>query len=97
MAVSRKQFTFYGSFFETAKRIKSKAARADLYDTICRYALEGVEPDLDKLPESVAVAFINAKPNLDASRKKAENGKNGGSKPKANRKQTQATRKRERE
>lgn len=84
MVSSRKQFTFYSSFFETAKRIKSKAARADLYDTICRYALEGIEPDLDKLPESVAVAFINAKPNLDASRKKAENGKHGGSKPKAN-------------
>lgn len=87
MAV-RGQFTFYGSFWETAKRIKSKAARADLYDTICRYALEGQEPDLDKLPESVAVAFINAKPNLDASRKKAENGKHGGSKTKANGKQT---------
>lgn len=84
---ARKQFTFYSSFFETAKRIKSKAARADLYDTICRYALEGEEPDLDKLPESVAVAFINAKPNLDASRKKAENGKQGGSKQKANGKQ----------
>lgn len=89
MAV-RSQFTFYGSFWETAKRIKSKAARADLYDTICRYALEGEEPDLDKLPESVAVAFINAKPNLDASRKKAENGKHGGSKPKANGKQTES-------
>ena len=90
MADSRKQFTFYSSFFETAKRIKSKAARADLYDTICRYALEGVEPDLDKLPESVAVAFINAKPNLDSSRRKAENGKHGGSKPKANGKQTES-------
>jgi hypothetical protein len=86
----RNQFTFYSSFWETAKRIKSKAARADLYDTICRYALEGEEPDLDKLPESVAVAFINAKPNLDASRKKAENGKHGGSKPKANGKQTES-------
>lgn len=88
--MDRSQFTFYGSFWETAKRIKSKAARADLYDTICRYALEGVEPDLDKLPESVAVAFINAKPNLDASRKKAESGKQGGSKPKANGKQNES-------
>lgn len=86
----RKQFTFYASFWETAKRIKSKAARADLYDTICRYALDGEEPDLDKLPESVAVAFINAKPNLDASRKKAESGKQGGSKTKANGKQMES-------
>lgn len=84
MSSSRKQFTFYSSFYDSAKRIKNKAARADLYDTICRYAIDGVEPDLDKLPESVAVAFINAKPNLEASRRKAENGKQGGSKSKAN-------------
>jgi hypothetical protein len=61
--------------------------------TCVQYALSSFgieEPDLDKLPESVAVAFINAKPNLDASRKKAENGKHGGSKPKANGKQTES-------
>lgn len=74
----RKQFTFYSSIYESAKRIKNKAARAEFYDAICAYALSGEEPDLDKLPDSAAVGFISAKPNLDASRKKAANGKAGG-------------------
>lgn len=76
---SRNQFTFYASFFESAARIRSKAARADLYDAICRYALTGEEPDLDKLPEPAAVAFINAQPNLEAGRRKAKAGSKGGS------------------
>lgn len=82
----RKQFTFYASFFEAARMVKNKQSRCSLYDAICEYALNGVEPDLSKLPDAVAVAFVTAKPNLDASRKKAENGKQGGSK----RKQTES-------
>lgn len=78
----RNQFTFYASFYEAAQMIKNKQNRCLLYDALCRYALEGTEPDTSKLPDSVAVAFITAKPNLDASRKKAQSGKQGGSKPK---------------
>lgn len=90
----RGQFTFYASIFVSARRIRNKAARADFYDAICNYALNGTEPDLDKLSDAAAIGFISAKPNLDASRKKAESGKAGGSKkqtaskPQANRKQT---------
>lgn len=86
----RNQFTFYASFFESASRIKNKAHRADLYDALCRYALTGEEPDLDNLSDAAAVAFISARPNLDASRRKAKSGKDGGSKPKANAKQTES-------
>lgn len=81
---SRNQFTFYASFYESARRIKSKSARADLYDAICCYALTGEDPDLDKLPEIAAVAFVNVKPNLEASRNKAKAGEKGGSSKKAN-------------
>ena len=90
----RGQFTFYSSIFASACRIRNKAARADFYDAICNYALNGIEPDLDKLSDAGAVGFISAKPNLDASRKKAKSGKTGGSakqtesKSKANEKQT---------
>ena len=90
----RGQFTFYSSIFASACRIRNKAARADFYDAICNYALNGTEPDLDKLSDAAAVGFISAKPNLDASRKKAKSGKAGGSvkqtasKPQANGKQT---------
>ena len=84
----RGQFTLYASVFESAKRIKNKAARADFYDAVCDYALNGVEPNLDKLSDAAAIGFISAKPNLDSSRKKAANGKQGGSKRQANSKQT---------
>ena len=91
---NRKQFTFYLSIYESACRIKNKAARADFYDAVCKYALTGEEPNLDKLTDAAAVGFISVKPNLEASRKKAKSGKSGGSakqtasKPQANAKQT---------
>lgn len=106
MEGNRTQFTFYESFFKAASRIKKKADRADAYDVICAYALYGIEPDLDKLPDAVAVVFEMCKPNLIASRRKAENGKKGGerkrseSKPKQNgskSKQTEAPANQEKE
>ena len=84
----RKQFTFYESFYKSLSRIKKKQDRADAYDIICAYALFNEEPDLDKLPDSVAVAFDLIRPVLDSARKKAVSGKQGGSKPQANSKQT---------
>lgn len=90
----RSQFTFYESFFEAISHIKKKQDRADAYDAICAYALRGIEPDIEFLPDSAAIAFISARPNLDASKKKAENGIRGGkvkkeeSKPETNGKQT---------
>ena len=74
----RGQFTFYRSFYDALMRIKKKNERVDAYDAVCLYALTGKEPDLDKLPDAVAVAFLLIKPNLDVSRRKAENGKRGG-------------------
>lgn len=76
----RKQFTFYLSIFKALRKIKKKPDRADAYDAICAYALFGEEPDLEKLPDSVSIAFELIRPVLDASRRKAKNGKQGGSK-----------------
>lgn len=78
--MDRTQFTFYESFYKAAKRIKDPSARAEVYDAICEYALYGNEPDIDALSEMAAIAFELIKPNLDASRKKAESGKLGGTK-----------------
>lgn len=75
----RNQFTFYVSFFKTIRRIPSKSARADAYDAICDFALNGVRPDLEKMPVAAAMAFEAAQPNLEASRRKAVNGSLGGS------------------
>ena len=75
----RNQFTFYRSFFEAVFKIKSKTARAEAYDAICKYALFNDAPDVDKMSDAAAIAFMLIKPNLDASRRKAKSGKNGGS------------------
>ena len=94
--MERTQFTFYESFLKAVSRIKKKADRCDAYDAICNYAMYGIVPDLDKLPDSVAIAFELSKPNLDASRRKAKSGKAGGtakqtaSKQEANGKQTES-------
>lgn len=74
----RSQFTFYRSFFEAVFKIKNKAARAEAYDAICKYALFNDAPDVDKMSDAAAIAFMLIKPNLDASRRKAKSGKNGG-------------------
>ena len=92
--MDRKQFTFYESWYTSISRIRKAADRAKAYDTIIAYALRGIEPVLEELPDIVAIIFENAKPNIDASRKKAESGKKGGegkrseSKAEANAKQT---------
>lgn len=86
----RTQFTFYESFYKAISRIKKKADRADAYDIICSYALFQEEPDLDSVSDAIAIAFELLRPVLDKAREKAENGKNGGSKPKANAKQSES-------
>lgn len=94
--MKRTQFTFYESFYSALSRIKKKADRAAAYDAICQYALYGTEPDIDSLPDAVAIAFELIRPNIDASAKKAAAGRNGGrnrnpeSNPEANDKQAES-------
>lgn len=97
----RKQFTFYESFYRALQRIRDKQDRATAYDMICEYALFQINPDLDNVPDSIAIAFELLHPVLDTARKKAENGKEGGkangkqneSKPEAKPKQTKSKKK----
>ena len=94
--MERSQFTFYRSFASAIQRIRKDVDRAKAYDAICNYALDGKEPDLSGLPDAAAIAFELIKPNLDASKRKAETGKRGATakqekssgKPQASRKQT---------
>lgn len=51
----RNQFTFYRSFFEAVFKIKNKAARAEAYDAICKYALFNDAPDVDKMSDAAAI------------------------------------------
>nr|DAH67126.1 MAG TPA: hypothetical protein [Caudoviricetes sp.] len=99
--MERGQFTFYRSFASALRRIRKDADRARAYDAICDYALDGKEPDLSGLSDAAAIAFELIKPTLDASKRKAENGKRGAnanqeqsaSKPIANSKQADSKQK----
>lgn len=82
--MERQQFTFYGSFAKAAKRIRKKQERCEFYDAVIDYALFGIEPNMDTLPDTSAIAFELVKPNLDASKRKAKSGKKGGEKEKQN-------------
>ena len=76
--MNRGQFTFYASFALALAQIQRKTDRANAYDAICNYALFGQEPPLEKLSKEVVIAFELIRPNLDASRRKAEAGSLGG-------------------
>ena len=82
---SRKQFTFYRSFWEAVKGLPKKD-RLPILEAIISYGLDGEEPAA--LSQSQFAFFLLVKPVLDSGRKKATSGKQGGSKPKANGKQT---------
>lgn len=82
--MERDQFTFYRSFWEALKALPKKD-RMGLMMAIGSYVFE----DTLEEPQGAALAsFLLVKPILDKANKRAENGKRGGSKPKANVKQT---------
>lgn len=73
--------TFFASFYETLKKLPTAEDRERFAMGLLGYAFEGEEPDFsDNL--ALDLAFTNARPNLDASAKKArvarENGESGG-------------------
>jgi hypothetical protein len=90
----RNQFTFYRSFWEAVKGLPKKD-RLPILESIIEYALDGKSPS--GLSQSQSAFFLLVKPNLDASRKKAANGKQGGSKSKAKSKQTETKKENEEE
>lgn len=90
----RGQFTFYRSYWDAIGELPAKQ-QLPILKAIIRYALFGEEPaDLSSVCRAV---FLLVKPTLDSSRKKAVSGKQGGSKPKANSKQTAREKEKEEE
>lgn len=86
MADPRKQFTFYRSYYDAIQELPKKDQSAIIL-AVCAYALYETEPT--GLSPAASTAFKLICPTLDSGRKKAESGKQGGSKAKANRKQTE--------
>lgn len=79
------KFTFFRSFWEAVKRLPKKD-RLPILEAIIEYGLDGLEPSA--LSDSQFAYFLLVEPVLKKGRIKAESGKQGGSKPKANAKQT---------
>ncbi len=93
----RKQLTLYESMFKAIRRIRKKSDRCDAYDAVLSYGFYQAVPDMEALPDAAAIAFDLIRPIFDSARKKAESGKQGGSKPKANAKQTEREKEGEKE
>jgi len=66
----RDSFIFYRSFYQSIKKLPAKD-KAEIFDAICNYALDGQEIEMSIVPEAL---FTVIKPNLDANRRKWENG-----------------------
>ena len=90
----RDSFIFYRSFFESFDGL-SKKDKLVLFDAICNYALNDIEPELNGVPLAM---FKLLKPQLDANTRRYENGCKGGrpkkteEKPKENQKETKPKR-----
>ena len=90
----RDSFVFYRSFFESFSDL-SKKDKLALFDALCNYALNDVEPELTGAPSAM---FKLLKPQLDANTRRYENGCKGGrpkkteEKPKENQKETKPKR-----
>ena len=85
----RDGFVFYRSFFECFEGL-SKKDKLVLFDALCNYALNDIEPELAGVPAAI---FKLLKPQVDANNRRYENGCKGGrpkeTKPKPNQNQTE--------
>ena len=79
----RDGFVFYRSFFESFSDL-SKKDKLVLFDALCNYALNGVEPELTGTPSAI---FKLLKPQVDANTRRYENGLKGG-RPRKNQEET---------
>ena len=85
----RDSFIFYRSFYDASKCLKTEE-KAQLFDAICSYALD---EKVEKLDGTAYGMFQLVKPQLDANRKRFNNGcikKQKGSKSEAKAKQTKS-------
>ena len=85
----RDSFIFYRSFYDASKCLKTEE-KAQLFDAICSYALDEKVEQLDGTAYGM---FQLVKPQLDANRKRFNNGcikKQKGSKTEAKAKQTKS-------
>ncbi len=66
-------FVMYRSFVEALQSVDTET-RLAVYDALSKYALDGIEPDLNGI---AAALFALMRPQIDANNKRRENGKLG--------------------
>lgn len=84
---SRRSFSFFISYWEAIEELPEKE-QLPVLKAIIKYAFFDEEPTNFKGVKRAV--FLLVKPTLDKSKQKSASGKRGGSKPKANGKQTQS-------
>ena len=72
--MERENFVFYRSYWEQAKEM-NKTDRLKFLEALCELALNGKETELKGTPK---IAYISAKPQIEANNKKYQNGVKGG-------------------
>ena len=69
----RDSFVFYKSFLSAIDEL-TPDIQLEVYQAICHYAIDGIEPDIKGISFAI---FSLIKPQIDANNKKYENGKKG--------------------
>ena len=72
----RESFVFYQSFYEALRELPDKS-RLKVYDSVCEYGLNGIEPELTGMEKAI---FTLIKSQIDRRNQRVENGKKGGKK-----------------
>ena len=73
----RNGFTFYRSFVNAIRKLPD-ADKLAVYEAIADYSLDGIEPNEEELSLYAQMLWEVILPNLDADRRRYENGTKGG-------------------
>ena len=70
--MTRKQFTFYRSFYESIQKLPTKKEQLQAYTCLCEYALNGKLPDEKTIKSSTSAVFSIMLPTLNAAMKRSK-------------------------
>lgn len=71
----RGQFTFYRSFLDGIEEFESNEEKLQAFLSVARYALDGMEPDIETMSPMLRMFWKVVRPFLKSGTKKAENAK----------------------
>ena len=69
--MTRKQFTFYRSFYECIQNLRTDKEKLQAYQAICQYALYGQLQLAEDIRPAVSAVFCISQPILDCGRRRS--------------------------